>query len=283
MSGLRVLTDEEISRAVTSLAGKASFELPSDVEQVLRRAADSETQSRALYALEMILENAGIAREEHRPLCQDTGFFHLFISLDDATALPPHFQEAADAGIKAATQEFYLRSSLVDTPLTSRDNRGDNTPVHIHIEPTRNGKTTFTVLAKGGGSENAGRLEMLLPGEGIAGLKKVVLEAVRKKGALACPPLVVSVGVGSDSSGCLALAAKGLLRPLGTRSKRPHLAELEEELLSEINATGIGAAGLGGDITALDVHIEEAPTHIACLPVGIVLCCHSLRRASLEV
>jgi fumarate hydratase subunit alpha len=283
MSGLRVLTEDEISEAVTSLVGKASVDLPPDVEDSLRRAAETESQPKARYALGMILENTRIAREEGRPLCQDTGFFHLFISLGAAAALPSGFQDAANRGIKAATERFYLRSSLVDEPLSSRHNRGDNSPVLIHVEASGDAATDLTILVKGGGSENAARLNMLLPGGGSSGLKKAVLAAVLEKAAQACPPIVCSIGIGLDASGCLELALKGLLRPLGRRSNLLHLAELEEEVLSEINATGIGASGLGGDVTALDVHIEEAPTHIACLPVGIVLCCHSLRRATLEV
>ena len=280
---MRVLAEEEISSAVRELAGKASLDLPSDVEDCLHQALKVESRAKARYALGMIIENARIAKEESLPLCQDTGFFHLFISLGTGTALPAGFQAAADRGIKAATEKYYLRSSIVDSPLAGRPDRGDNTPVLIHVEEADDHPTQLTMLARGGGSENAARLHMLLPNEGAAGLKKLALQAVLEKGAQACPPLVVSIGVGSDAAGCMELALKGLLRRLGRRSEKAYLAELEEELLSEINATGIGAAGLGGDITALDVHIEEAPTHIACLPVGIVLCCHALRRAFREI
>lgn len=284
MGGLRILTEEEISSAVEVLAGRASLELPPDIEEALRGALASESQDNARYALDMIIENARIAREEGLPICQDTGFFHLFISLGAGVALPAGFQAAADAGLRSATKKFSLRSSIVDEPLAGRLDRGDNTPVLIHIDGADLAeKARMTVLAKGGGSENATRLHMLLPGEGSSGLREAVQRAVLDKAAQACPPLVVSIGVGSDAKGCLELALKGLLRPLGSRSDRPYLAELEEELLAQINTCGIGASGLGGDVTALDVHLDEAPTHIASLPVGVVLCCHALRRASLEV
>jgi tartrate/fumarate subfamily iron-sulfur-dependent hydro-lyase alpha chain len=284
MGGSRLLTEEEITGAVEALAGRASIDLPPDVENRLHGALDSEFQPQARYMLEMMLENARIAREENLPLCQDTGFFHLFISLGAGTSLPAGFQKAADAGLARATRKSFLRSSIVDGPLSERRNRGDNTPISIHIDSDGpQGGARFTVMAKGGGSENATRLHMLLPGAGTPGLKQAVMEAVIARAAYACPPLVVSVGCGSDAPGCIELALKGLLRPLGTRSEKGYLAELEQELMSDINRTGIGASALGGDITALDVHIEEAPTHIACLPVGIVLCCHSLRRASREV
>lgn len=282
--GLRVIAPEEISAAVEELAVKASLDLSGDVEEALIRAEESETAPLARYALGMLVRNALVARHEGLPLCQDTGTFHLFVELGEGTALPHGCQGAADEGLRRATARIPLRSSLVDDPLFGRANRGDNTPVIMHVEeggPA--GKARLTLMAKGGGSENATRLFMLLPGEGAEGVKRVVLEAVRGKGAQACPPVIVGVGVGSDASGAIEMALKSLLRPLGTRNPQEALARLEEELLVAVNETGIGAAGFGGDITALDVHLEEAPTHIASLPVGIVLCCHSLRRCSIEV
>jgi fumarate hydratase subunit alpha len=284
MSGSRVLTEADISAAVGELAAQASVDLPTDVEAALHHALEAESGPNARYALRMIVENARIAREEGLPLCQDTGIFHLFIELGDRTSLPSAFQAAADKGLRAATTGVPLRSSIIDDPLCDRVDRGDNTPVLVYPEgggPP--GKARLTLMAKGGGSENATRLCMLLPADGREGLKEAVLRAVEEKAAQACPPVVVGVGVGRDAKGALELALKSLLRPLGSRNDRGYLAGLEEELLESINCLGIGAAGLGGDITALDVHLEEAPTHIACLPVGIVICCHSLRRASLEV
>jgi len=284
MNGSRVIVPEEITRAVEELAARASTDLSRDVEEALSQAAQRETVPLARYALGMLVENARIARREALPLCQDTGMFHLFIELGEGVALPHDFAAAADEGLRAATAKIPLRSSLVDDPLFTRENRGDNTPIVIHVgEGGPAGKARLTLMAKGGGSENATRLFMLLPGEGEEGIKRVVMEAVRAKGALACPPIVVGVGVGSDAAGALELALRSLLRPLGTRHPRQALAGLEDEMLRSINATGIGAAGLGGDVTALDVHVEEAPAHIASLPVGVVLCCHSLRRSTTEV
>src|SRR4030042_2891980 len=177
MSGLRVLAEEEISSTVTPLAGRASLDLPADVEDGLRSALEAESQPRARFALEMIIENARIAREKNLPLCQDTGFFHLFVSLGNATALPARFQAAADTGIKVATEKYYLRSSIISDPLSVRPDRGDNSPLLVHIDQCDlDSAARFTVLAKGGGSENTTGLHMLLPGEGSAGLKKAVLE-----------------------------------------------------------------------------------------------------------
>jgi fumarate hydratase subunit alpha len=281
---LRTIAPEEISAAVEELATRASIDLCGDVEQALLRAEETETKPLARYALRMLVENAHVARREGLPLCQDTGMFHLFVELGEGTALPHGYVEAAGEGLRKATARVPLRSSLVEDPLFGRANRGDNTPVVVHIdEGGPAGKARLTLMAKGGGSENATHLFMLLPGEGTDGVKRVVMEAVRAKGAHACPPIIVGVGVGSDAAGAIEIALKSLLRPLGSRHPREALARLEEELLEAVNASGIGAAGLGGDITALDVHMEEAPTHIASLPVGVVLCCHSLRRGAIEV
>lgn len=284
MSGLRVLVEEDIAAAVEGLAARVSVDLPGDVEAALRRALEAETAPNARYALEMILANARIARAEKLPLCQDTGMFHLFIEMGEGVALPHGFRDAADEGLRRATAKIPLRSSLVDDPLASRGDRGDNTPVAVHVGgggPA--GRARLTLLAKGGGSENATRLYMLLPGEGREGVMRAVTEAVSMKGAQACPPLVVGVGIGSDASGAIELALKSLLRPLGERHRKAALAAFEEEALAAVNGLGIGAAGLGGETTALDVHLEEAPAHIACLPVGVVLCCHALRRYASEV
>lgn len=281
MGGWRVLELGRLTEAVEELAVKASLELPPDVERALERARERESSPLGRYALDMILENAEVARREGLPLCQDTGMFHLFIELGKGVALPSGFREAVDEGLRRATRRVPLRSSLADSPLGDRRNRGDNTPAHVHVgEGAPRGKARLTLLAKGGGSENATRLYMLLPGEGEEGVRRAVMEALRAKGAQACPPLVIGVGVGGDSGKALELALRGLLRPLGERNPRESLARLEEELLEEVNASGIGAAGLGGDTTALDVHLEEAPTHIACLPVGIALGCHALRRSA---
>lgn len=281
---MRTITPEEITAAVEDLAVRVSIDLPGDVEEALICAEEVENRPLARYALRMLLDNARVARMERLPLCQDTGTFHLFIALGEGTALPHGFAEAADEGLRGATASVPLRSSLVDDPLFSRHNRGDNTPVLVHVEEGGpEGGARLSLLAKGGGSENAAHLFMLLPGEGQGGVERVVLEAVRAKGAHACPPLVVGVGVGSDAAGALEMALRSLLRPLGSRHPRAGTASLEERLLHAVNATGIGAAGLGGDITALDVHVEEAPTHMASLPVGVALCCHSLRRGTTEI
>ena len=280
MPGWRVPSPEEVAALVEEMAVEASLRLPADVRDALARALREETEELARYALRMLLENADIALREGVPLCQDTGTFHLFVEMGRDACAPCYLREAAEEGLRRAHRRVPLRPSQVEDPLAERRNTGDNTPLRFHLEVDGRWEgMRLSLLVKGGGSENATSLFMLLPGEGREGLEKVVLEAVSRKAPSACPPVVVSVGVGGDAEGCLRLALKGLLRPLGKRNPRPHLAELEEELLEKVNTLGVGAAGLGGRITALDVHLEEAPAHMATLPVGVVICCHSLRRA----
>lgn len=222
---MRTIALDEITAAVEELAVRASIDLPADVEEALLRAQETETSSLARYALRMLVDNARVARREGLPLCQDTGMFHLFVQLGEGTALPHGFKAASDEGLRRATEKVPLRSSLVDDPLSGRGNRGDNTPVLIHVEDGGlAGKARLTLLAKGGGSENATRLFMLLPGEGTDGVKRAVMEAVVQKAAQACPPVIVGVGVGADASGAVELAAKSLLRPLGSRHARAELA-----------------------------------------------------------
>ncbi len=282
MPGWRILEAAELSAAVEELVIRASLDLPVDVERALEEARGREGSPLSRYALDIILENARLARREGLPICQDTGIFHLFIDLGEGTALPDGYREIVDEGLRRATRKVPLRSSVVDDPLGKRVDRGDNTPARIHLHyGAPPGRVRLTVLAKGGGSENATRLFMLLPGVGKEGLRDVVVRAVREKAAQACPPVVVGVGVGAEAEGALGLALRSLLRPLGERHPRAELASLEMSMLEDINSTGIGAAGLGGDVTALDVHLEEAPTHIACLPVGVVISCHALRRSGL--
>lgn len=281
---MKVIPEERIASAVEELAVRISVDLPEDVEAALAAALERESSPRAAYALEMIVENARIAREERLPICQDTGMFHLFLERGAGVMLPENLQEVVDRGLRSATLRVPLRSSIVDDPLFERSNRGDNTPLLVHVEEGgKPGRIRLTLLAKGGGSENATKLYMILPSSGREGLKEVVMQAVKEKAAHACPPVVLGIGAGSDAQGSVELALRSLLRPLGERHHRAEISKLEEELLAEINGTGIGAGGLGGDITALDVHLEEAPAHIACLPVGVVMCCHALRRGSTEV
>ncbi len=280
MIGWRVPTRDEIVSSVEEMAVQASLDLPEDVRRALEFALKVETGELARYALQILLDNAEIAKREGLPLCQDTGTFHLFVEVGGGACLPSYLREAAEEGLRRATRRVPLRPSQVMDLLRERKNTGDNTPVRVHLDfqPELEGMR-LSLLAKGGGSENVTSLCMLLPGDGAEGVRKAVLEAVRRKAASACPPVVVGVGVGGDAEECLQLALKGLLRPLGIRNPKPHLAELEEDLLAKVNSLGIGAAGLGGSVTALDVHLEEAPAHMATFPVGVVICCHSLRRA----
>ncbi len=270
-----------IEETVRELAIKASIDLAPDVELALRDALESEGNARARYALRQIVENIEIARERRIPICQDTGYFSVFIHFSSDVQIPPNIQQVVDKGVARATRDAYLRSSVVRDPLFRRENTGDNTPVQLHLEQVDGeGELAITVFPKGGGSENATQLEMLLPTAGVREIKESVVRMVERKAPSACPPIVVGIGLGGSADSAVLAGKRALLRPLGTPSKLEEYSSLEDELLQALNQLGIGAAGLGGSNTALAVHIEPQPTHIANLALAVVISCHALRRSS---
>jgi fumarate hydratase subunit alpha len=224
-----------------------------------------------------LLKNADIARSEDVPMCQDTGFAVVFVELgQDVHIEGGALEDAINEGVRRGYTEGYLRKSIVGHPL-ERVNTGDNTPAVIHLKLVPGNKMKITVAPKGGGSENMSGIKMLKPAEGVEGVKKFVLDTVKAAGPNPCPPIIVGVGIGGTFEKCALLAKEALLRPVGTPSHRPEIARLERELLDEINSTGIGPQGLGGRFTALAVHIEIYPVHIASLPVAVNINCHASR------
>jgi tartrate/fumarate subfamily iron-sulfur-dependent hydro-lyase alpha chain len=281
---MRTLTQQTIQEAVEKLAVEACLDLPADVEQALRRALQLERTERGLQVLEQIVRNAEIARQERIPICQDTGIFNVFLDLGPGVELEGPVQQAVDKGIAAATRSAALRPSLVTEPLFRRDNTGDNTPAALYVYPTEEpGAVRITVMPKGGGSENVTALLMLLPTATAEEVVAEVARIVKEKAPFACPPVIVGVGMGSNADGALRIAKRALMREVGARAPHPDYRRMEEMLLTELNASGIGPGGLGGGTTALSVMVEGAPTHIACLPVGVVISCHALRRRSIEL
>ncbi|MBR5946168.1 fumarate hydratase [bacterium] len=280
---MRVISKETVSEAVCSLLKKACVFLPKGVQSALEEAREKAEGERSMQGLEIICKNAKIAETEALPICQDTGTTVVFIewgaqvSLDVGT-----LQEAVDNGVRKAVEEAYLRRSIVKDPL-DRVNTNDNTPASLTVIPVDGEKVKVTVLPKGAGCENMTKLIMLRPADGKDGVKKAVIEAVKNSGGNACPPLVVGVGLGGDGSKAPTLAKKALLREIGHRNPDPFYAAFEEELKTELNATGQGPLGLGGSPTVLDIFIETAPCHIASLPVAICLNCHAARCASAEL
>lgn len=248
--------------------------LSPDMEEALRRAADKESSPVGQMVMETITKNLEIARDEHIPICQDTGMTVVFIDIGQEVRLTDgDLTEAVNAGVSKGYTEGYLRASVVSDPF-GRVNTGDNTPAVIHTRIVPGDQVTVTIAPKGAGSENMSALKMLKPADGIEGVREYVLEVIRTAGPNPCPPLVVGVGVGGNFETAPLMAKRALLRAVGDHAEDPAERGLEEELLKEANDLGIGPAGLGGDTTVLAVHIETAPTHIAQLPVAVAICCH---------
>lgn len=228
--------------------------------------------------IQLLLENEQCAKKNHVPLCQDTGMAIIYLKIgQDVHFINGSLSEAINQGVREAYQEAYLRYSVVADPLFDRKNTFDNTPALIHYDIVEGQQVQVECMAKGFGSENTSKLFMLTAADGLEGIKKQVIQAVKEKGANACPPLTIGIGIGGSSDTCLWLAKKALLRQqLHHQDER--YANLEKELLEQINQLNIGAAGLHGQATCLKVCIESFPTHIAALPVGLNINCHAVRK-----
>ena len=275
---MREIHAQEITNAVERLCKEANYFLSEDMLAALRQAQEREEAPRARKVLDVILTNADIAAQKQMALCQDTGTTIVFLELgQDAHIVGDNLQDAVNEGVRRGYVDGFLRKSIVRHPLSSRDNTGDNTPAIIHTDIVPGDRLGITVLPKGGGSENMSRMAVLRPAEGRRGITDFVLKTVEEARGNACPPLIVGVGVGGTTEYVMYLAKKSLLRKVGERNPDPEAALLEEDLMERINATGIGPQGWGGRTTALAVHVEVFPTHIAALPVGVNLQCHSAR------
>ena len=267
----------DIAAVVANLCIEANYYLGRDVLDGLGKALEMEASPNGRDILEQLIKNADIAADGRLPICQDTGFAVIFLELGQGVHLcGGDLYEALNAGVRQGYEAGYLRKSIVSHPFT-RVNSGDNTPAVIHTKIVPGNKIRIVVAPKGGGSENMSALKMLNPSDGPRGVKDFVLDVVRRAGSNACPPLVVGVGIGGNLEKVALLSKEALLRELGQASKIPDIAQLETELLDEINRLGIGPQGLGGRVTAMAVHIEIYPTHIASLPVAVNLNCHVAR------
>ncbi|MGI6604652.1 MAG: fumarate hydratase [bacterium] len=265
---------------VKELCLRAVSRLPADVLRALEAALEREKDETAKRILTLTLDNARLAAERGRPLCQDTGLAVVFVRLGQGVRLVgAELAKVIDEGVRRAYVGGHLRRSVVADPLL-RENTGDNTPAILHVEVVPGDEVEITVAPKGVGSENMSRLAMLKPADGRNGVIDFVLETVSQAGPNACPPLVVGVGLGGNLEWAAYLAKKALLRPLDVPNEKPHLRELECELLARINQLGVGPQGLGGYTTALGVAVEAFPTHIGGLPVAVNLQCHAARHAS---
>ena len=240
----------------------------------MQRATECEKSPLGRQILEQLQENLKIAGEDMIPICQDTGMAVIFLDVGQDV----HFQggvleTAVNEGVRQGYRDGFLRKSVVRDPIF-RENTNDNTPAVIHYTIVPGEQVKITIAPKGFGSENMSRVFMLKPADGIEGVKTAVLTAVNDAGPNACPPMVVGVGIGGTFEKCALMAKEALVRPVDKRSDILYVRELEEELLSKINDSGIGPGGLGGNVTALAVNINTYPTHIAGLPVAVNICCH---------
>jgi len=266
-----------IIESVKKLCMDANYYLGDDVVAAIRNAVAKEESPLGREILNQILQNAEIAKNEKMPLCQDTGLAAIFAELgQDVHVEGGDFESAIQEGVRKGYAEGYLRKSIVEDPLR-RKNTGDNTPAVISTRIVSGDKIKITILPKGGGSENMSAIKMLKPSDGEEGVKSFVVDTVRKAGGNPCPPIIVGVGIGGSFDKCAYLAKKALLRKVGSVHPDPYYAAMEKELLERVNNTGVGPQGLGGRITALAVHIEAHPCHIASLPAAVNTQCHSAR------
>ncbi len=272
---MRTLDTKEIADCVYRLARKAGVTLTPACHAALESAAARETGA-ARFALETVLMNEATAKAERMPVCQDTGMAVVLLELgQDVHLTGAPLKEAVNDGVRRAYRDGYFRKSICD-PLT-RENTGDNTPAHLHLDMVAGENVAVTFLPKGFGSENMSRLVMLTPSQGRAGIVDTIVETVKIAGSRPCPPVCVGVGIGGAFDSCAFLAKKALTREVGSRSPREDVASIEEEALEKINALNIGPQGFGGNVTALSVACEIAPTHIAGLPVAVNIQCHCVR------
>jgi fumarate hydratase subunit alpha len=280
---MREIEARKVTEAVRDLCIEANTRLPEDHLAALRRALDEEESALGREVLERLLENAEVARERCVAFCQDTGYAVFFVELgSEVRVVGGEIGEAIDEGVRRGYEEGFLRKSIVRGPL-DRTNTGDNTPAIVYYDVVPGDRLKLTVLVKGAGCDNMSALKMLTPAEGLPAMKRFVVETIERAGPNASPPLTVGVGIGGPFERAALLAKKALTRPSGEPNPDPEIAKLEGELLDAINATGIGPAGYGGRVTALAVHVESFPTHIAAFPVAVNLDCHSHRTSSVEL
>ncbi|MFA5794480.1 MAG: fumarate hydratase [Candidatus Brocadiia bacterium] len=274
---MREIKTNIVTDAVRKLCIDANCLIGDDVLDLLKKSIAKEESPTGKEIIQQIIDNDNLAREKMIPMCQDTGTAVIFVELgQDVRIDGGYLYDAINEGVRQGYKEGYLRKSIISDPI-GRKNTGDNTPAVIHTELVKGDKLRIDILPKGGGSENMGAMIMLPPSAGVEGVKRFVVEMVKKAGANPCPPIIVGVGVGSNFDGVTVLAKRALLRPAGSANPDPVYAKLEQELFTEINNLGIGPQGLGGRVTALAVQVEYGPCHITALPVAVNINCHAAR------
>ena len=274
---MRTLEAETISEAVAKIAVEACCKLSADTLEALRRAREDERSPIGKEVLEALLENARIAENEMVPVCQDTGVAAVFVEIGSEVCIQgASLADAIDEGVRQGYRRGNLRMSMVSDPF-DRVNTNDNTPAVVHLEIGEGDRLKMDFLAKGGGCENASFLAMLKPADGRQGVTGFVVDGVIRNAPNSCPPVTVGVGIGGTMEQAALIAKKSLLRPLGEPHRDKEIAALESALLDRINRSGIGPAAFGGTVTALAVHVDTFPCHMASLPVAVNMECHAHR------
>jgi len=277
---MRTILYTDIVDKVATLCAQAACDLPDDAVQALAAAARSEQSDLGRELLAQCEENARIARRDRIPICQDTGFAVYFVELGaDVRVDGGQLTDAVNEGTRRGYRQSYLRASIVRDPLFDRTNTGDNTPAVIHIDHIAGNGLRILLAPKGGGSENMSAIAMLKPGDGVDGVVGFVTDTVVRAGGNPCPPVMVGVGLGGTFEKAAFLAKKALTRHIGQPHPDARYAELERTILARVNASGVGPQGLGGAVTALAVHVEVFPCHIASMPVAVNMNCHAARHA----
>lgn len=280
---MRTVQVNEITKNIKEMCIEANHFLSKDMKKALEIATENEEAPVGKQILNQLKENLTIAAEEMIPICQDTGMAVVFLEVGQDVHLEGGtLEEAVHEGVRQGYVEGYLRKSVVSDPII-RENTKDNTPAVIHTRIVSGDKVKIIVAPKGFGSENMSRVFMLKPADGLEGVRNAILTAVKDAGPNACPPMVVGVGVGGTFEKCALMAKEALTRETGVHSSVPWVRDLEEEMLEKINELGIGPGGLGGRTTALAVHVNTYPTHIAGLPVAVNICCHVNRHVMREI
>ncbi len=275
---MREISAEKVIETVARLSKEANYYLPQDVLEALKEARKNEQSPIGRETLDQIMKNADLAGKEDTAICQDCGATVVYLEVgQDAHITGGDLYQAVNEGIRQGYDKGYLRKSMVKQPFSARVNTKDNTPAIIHTDIVPGDKLKITIVPKGGGSENMSRLFMLTPSKGRQGIIDSVVKAVDEAGSNPCPPIVVGVGIGGTSEKAMGLAKRSLLRKVGEHNADPEVAELEKDILKNVNALGIGPQGYGGTVTALAVNIETFPAHIASMPLAVNLQCHAAR------
>ncbi len=280
---MRIIDAKTITDAVRQIFLDISCKLADDVVTAMESAWQQEKSQRGKTILRQLLDNDRICRKTGDCVCQDTGMSILFVEVGQDVHIEGNFEEAVNQGVREAYTAGYLRKSIVEDPLYERKNTEDNTPAIIHTRLVQGDQIRIEALAKGFGSENMSAIRMMAPSAGEAGVLDFIVQTVKKAGANPCPPIVVGVGIGGDFESVAGLAKRATLRSVFSRSPDERYKQLEIKALQLINKTGIGPGGLGGTVTALAVNVEQAPTHIAGLPVAVNISCHAVRHGSVVI